>query len=136
VAPEWPKDTDRRVFAYLHPFRDLPKMLEMFSRGKFATLIYGPEIQESLRKKYEKGNLRFSKQPLDIAQVAGDCNFAITNATFGTTAAFLQHGKPVLTLPTNLERIMVARRVTSIGAGLAVSPSKPESLLNAMRAMF
>lgn len=136
VAPDWPQGPGMRVFAYLHPWKDLPKLLELFARGKFATLVYGAEIQESLRKKYEKGNLRFSRRPLDIAQVAKSCNFAITNATFGTTAAFLQHGKPVLTIPTNLERIMVAKRVTAIGAGVAVSPAKPETTLKGMRALF
>lgn len=136
VAPEWVPGTDRRVFAYLHPFKDLGKVLEIFARGKFATLVYGAEIQESLRRKYESGNLRFSREPLDIARVAPQVQFAVTNATFGTTAAFLQYGKPVLAIPTNLERIMVARRLTAIGAGIAVSPSNTGTLINAMRALF
>lgn len=136
VAPKWVEGPQRRVFAYLHPYKDLPKLLEIFTRGKFATLVYGAEIQQSMMKKYESGNLRFSREPLDIARVAADVNFAVTNGTFGTTAAFLQHGKPVLAIPTNLERIMVARRLAGVGAGIAATSSNPESLVKAMRALF
>lgn len=54
------------------------------------------------------------------------CDAAITNGTYGTTCAILLAGKPVLTCPQNLERQLVARRVTEIGAGLMVPMENPE----------
>jgi hypothetical protein len=56
----------------------------------------------------------------------------VTNGTFGTTAAFLLYGKPVLAVPTNLERVMVARRLVAVGAGVAVRQDKPENLPKAI----
>lgn len=136
VPPVWPANFERKVFAYLHPYKTIVPLIETLAQGKFCTIVYGAELPEALRKKYQSDKVIFSMQPLDVKRVAAECNFAITNGTFGTTAAFLLYGKPVFTIPTNLERVMVARRVVAIGAGIAVEPAKPEKLKPALRAMF
>jgi hypothetical protein len=139
VAPVWPElaqKPPRRVFAYLHSFKRIADFLALLAQGNFATLVYAPEVPDAVKKKAANERLKFSAQPLDIVKVAADCNFAITNGTFGTTAGFIQYGKPVLAIPTNLERIMVAKRVVATGCGIAVHQDKPESLKPAIQAMF
>ncbi|MBI1733485.1 MAG: hypothetical protein HYR49_12070 [Gammaproteobacteria bacterium] len=132
VAPVWPGNLPRKVFAYLHPFRQIGELLGTLAKGNFSTIVYGPEIPDSVKKKIDSERLVFSSQPLDIKKVAADCAFAVTNGTFGTTAGFLLYGTPVLAVPTNLERVMVARRLVAVGAGLAVRPDKPENLPKAI----
>jgi UDP:flavonoid glycosyltransferase YjiC (YdhE family) len=136
AAPQWPAGFERRVFAYLHPYRHLAALLELLARGRFATIAYGPEIPSALRRKFAASNLVFSEQPLDMSRAAAESSIAVTNATFGTTAALLLQGRPVLCIPTNLERVMVARRVVEMGAGLAVEQARPEGLQPALRALF
>jgi UDP:flavonoid glycosyltransferase YjiC (YdhE family) len=132
VAPAWPGNAPRRIFAYLHPFRQIGELLGVLAKENFSVIVYGPEIPDTVKKKAQSERLVFSAQPLDIRKVAEDCNFAVTNGTFGTTAAFLLYGKPVLAVPTNLERVMVARRLVAVGAGLAVRPDKTENLSKAI----
>ena len=132
IAPVWPGNLPRKVLAYLHPFRQIGEMLGTLAKGNFSTIVYGPEIPDTVKKKIDSERLSFSAQPLDIKRVAAECNFAVTNGTFGTTAAFLLYGKPVLAVPTNLERVMVARRLVAVGAGLAVRQDKPENLAKAI----
>lgn len=132
IAPVWPGNLPRKVFAYLHPYRQIGELLGTLAKGNFSTIVYGPEIPETAKKKVDSDRLVFSNQPLDIKRVAAECNFAVTNGTFGTTAAFLLYGKPVLAVPTNLERVMVARRLVAVGAGVAVRQDKPENLPKAI----
>ena len=136
VPPVWPGNSPRKVFAYLHPFRQIGDLLGTLAKGNFSTIVYGPEIPETVKKKIDSDRLVFSNQPLDIKHVAAECNFAVTNGTFGTTAAFLLYGKPVLAMPTNLERVMVARRLVAVGAGLAVRQDKPENLPKAINTIM
>lgn len=136
VEPAWFSGFPRRVFAYLHPFKKLEEFLQMLGQGNFSTLVYAPEVSGAVRKKYQSERLVFSNSPIDITKAAAQCNLAITNGTFGTTAAIMLLGKPVLTIPTNLERIMVARRVVDSGAGVAVRADKPETLKAAMTTLL
>ena len=127
VAPRWPADSGRRIFAYLHPFKNLKPLLEILAGPRFSTLIYAPEVPEAGKKRYSGKHLAFTEEPVDIARAAAECDIAVTNATFGTTAALLLCGRPVLCIPTNLERVMVARRVVE---------TKPEKLRPALRALL
>lgn len=136
VAPEWPAGYQRRVFAYLHPFANVGKLLSLFTQANFASVIYAPEISDSVKKKYARRNIVFSKEPIDIANAAAKCNVAVTNGTFGTTSECLMHGTPVLCVPDNLERIMVSRRVIGMKAGLGVSQKETERLKPALQALF
>jgi hypothetical protein len=43
------------------------------------------------------------------------------------TAQALLAGKPLLLLPTQVEQMLIARRVERIGAGVAVAPVSPTS---------
>lgn len=132
VSPQWPVDADRRIFAYLHPYKKLKPLLELLANRRLASLVYAPEIPAAGKKRYSRKNLAFIDEPVDITRAAAECDVAVTNATFGTTAAFLLCGRPVLCIPTNLERLMVARRVMDMGAGLAVPQNVPEKLKPAL----
>ena len=136
VAPQWPTDSGRRIFAYLHPYRNLKSLLELLRNPRFSTLIYAPGVPDAGKKHYSGKHLAFTDDPIDITRVAGECDIAVTNATFGTTAALLLCGRPVLCIPTNLERLMVGRRVLDMGAGLAVPQSTPEKVRPALKALL
>lgn len=136
VAPVWPEGGKRKVFAYLHPYKQIPALLKTLAAGNISSIIYAPEVQQAIKKKFQNERMLFSPKPLDVRRVAAECDVAITNGTFGTTAAFLLYGKPVLAIPTNLERVMVVRRVVGLGAGIGVQPNQPEKLRPALRALF
>ena len=135
VAPDWPAGGLKKVFAYLHPYKQIPALLKILGSANFSTIVYAPEVPDAIKKKFQNERMVFSAKPLDVAKVSADCDFAITNGTFGTTAAFLLYGKPVLCIPTNLERVMVTRRVIGLGGGLGVQPTKLDKIKPALRAL-
>lgn len=134
--PVWPEKFKRRIFAYLHPYKNLSVLLNILSRAKISSLIYAPGVPDAVKKKYSRDHLVFTPRPVEINQAAAGCQVAITSGTFGTTAALLLAGRQVLCIPSNLERIMVARRVMQMKAGVGVSQSDTGKLKPALRALF
>jgi UDP:flavonoid glycosyltransferase YjiC (YdhE family) len=54
-----------------------------------------------------------------------ECDLFIGYAGHGITATMLMAGVPLLLLPTQLERFLLATRVAAIGAGIVVNPDAP-----------
>ena len=136
ITPDWPAGITKKVYAYIHAHQSTEALLTVLAQGNFASIIYAPDVPNSLKNKYQSEKLRFSAQALDLQRVAADCHIAITNATFATTTAFLLHGIPVLVIPTNLERTMLTRRLDELGASVTVKPDNPDALKPAIHALF
>ncbi len=134
--PVWPAGKGKKIFAYLYNYKTLPALLKLLNRTGSRVLIHGPQIPVPVRKKFSSPTVRFSDKPLNVQRLGPECDLVITNGTFGTTAAFMMAGKPALMIPTNLERMMVARRVVGMGAGLAAPANKPEMLGPRLKALF
>ena len=102
--PKWPDGPGRKQFGYLKPFHELPKLLHELQRAANPTLLYAPGIDPRLRKQFEGPTLRFADAPVRMAQAAAECDLAILNGTFASTAAVLLAGKPSLHVPIFLEQ--------------------------------
>lgn len=123
AVPEWPIAPGLRLFAYLHHrHRDFQSILQALHRLPNPVLIHAPGIPESLVQRYQTETLRFSTQPLNMAQVRQTCDVGICHAGHGTTTALLLAGIPLLLLPMHLEAYLLSQRVVELGAGLLVSP--------------
>ena len=127
-SPKWPGGGKVKVFAYLYPFKTLPSLLETLKKCDISAIIYAPEVQRALKEKNRHPKLSFVNRPVRMGEVTQQCDIAITNGTHGTTVALLLAGKPMLTLPQNLERLLVSHRVRELGAGLVAPQLKPEGM--------
>ena len=127
-SPKWPAGGKFKVFAYLYPFKTLPALLETLKKSDISAIIYAPEVQRGLKEKNRHPKLLFADRPIRMGEVTQQCDIAITNGTHGTTVAVLLAGKPLLTLPQNLERLLVSHRVRGLGAGLVAPQLKPEGM--------
>jgi UDP:flavonoid glycosyltransferase YjiC (YdhE family) len=136
AEPQWPGSAGRRIFAYLYPFKTLPVLLQVLNKFRLRTLIYAPEVPDEFKKKQTTEHVVFSDRPLDMKKAAAQCDAAITSGTYGTTCDMLLAGKPVLMLPQNLERIMVARRVIRVGAGVVAPINRPQLFGPRLRALL
>ena len=136
AAPVWPKVPGPRVFAYLHPWKTLPELFALLGEMECSALVYAPDLPEALRRQSASERVLFSDRPLDVSKAGGECDFAITNATLATTSALLILGKPVIMIPLNLEQVMVARRVESLGAGINIIRGEPAAMREALRLLL
>ena len=136
VAPQFPAGEGQKVFAYIHPFKTLPVLFRAINALKLRALIYSPELPHEALKKYASPHISFVTKPVDLKKAAAECDMAITNGTYGTTCALLLGGKPLLMIPQNLERVMVTRRVTGMGAGIGVQVNQPKFFGPRLRALL
>jgi hypothetical protein len=125
-SPAWPTGNGHRVFAYLKSFDSLPKLLEVMRDAKTPTLIYMDGYDETLRAKFENDQVRFVTDRLDLSAVAKTCDLAVLNGGHNSTCTMLLAGKPIMTIPLNLEQAYNGSSVAKMGAGFGVFPENPE----------
>jgi UDP:flavonoid glycosyltransferase YjiC (YdhE family) len=107
--PQWPDHGDcSRIFAYLKHSPRLSNLLQSLKDRNLQTLIYPDAIPVKIRKQFESDTLRFAPERPDPAAAARQCDFAILNATPGTTCDLLLAGKPILQFPIYGEQQLMA----------------------------
>lgn len=125
----WPEGNVKRVFAYLDPqSRDFTKVLEAITALGLRAIVCAPGIQDNLRQQFASSRIILSGKPFKLKELMRDCDLVIGNAGHALTAGMLMAGVPLLLLPTHLERFLLATRIASLGAGIAVNPeaSQPD----------
>jgi hypothetical protein len=116
AVPEWPAGSGQKIYAYLKPFPGLEGLLAALLEQGLPTLILGGGIEPALQERFANPHLRFVERPLDLRQVAQQCDLAVLMAGHGTTAALMLAGKPCLLVPPFLEQLLFARKAEQTGA--------------------
>jgi UDP:flavonoid glycosyltransferase YjiC (YdhE family) len=130
APPAWPTGTGPRIFAYLKPFAALTDLLQSLRDRKLPTLIYPDAIHAKVKRQFDSDTLRFATNRPDPTAAARECDFAILNATPGTTCDLLLAGKPILQIPIFGERQLMAEACERLGVSQTIWPS------NASREQF
>ncbi len=128
-SPHWPDGNGKRAFAYLKSFENLPALVKALDQLQVRTLIYAPEANTDQSLAANVTNVRFLSRPVNVKEVAAQCDFAILNGTNGTVAEFLQAGKPMLNIPILLNQSLNAFAVEKMGAGLVASHKRPAEMV-------
>jgi len=134
--PRWPDGVGRKVFAYLKPFPALPQLLHELSRLANPILIYAPGIDPRLLAQFKSERVRYADLPLEMEQVARECDVAILNGTFASTSAMLLAGKPALHIPIFLEQATNSRAVERLGASITAAPNNPAAIVAGLRTLL
>jgi hypothetical protein len=120
-SPAWPLGDGPRIFAYLKP--PMPpwkagEVLGLLRRSRSRSLVWMPGADPKWLAQFHGSNFSVASGPLDIRQVAEQCDLAILNGNAGTATELLLHGVPQLQIPIYLEQTVFSRRVVQLGAGL------------------
>ena len=116
--PFWPAGDGPRVFAYLKSdYKHLEPLLGALAKSRARYLIYAGGLPEQVRKRHESERIAFSAAPLRMSEVVKQCAAIICHAG-GMTDIALDHGKPLLLLPMQMEQTMTSHRVELLGAGV------------------
>jgi hypothetical protein len=128
-VPEWPAVDGPRLFGYLKPPRprwELSGFLSFVRAQPIATLLYVPGADADWCRRLESPSLRFVHEPVDIGQLAPQCDAAVLNGNAGSVTEILLHGVPLLNIPLHLEQLVMAHRVVDLGAGLMADARQPQ----------
>ncbi|KAA3623674.1 MAG: hypothetical protein DWQ08_11255 [Proteobacteria bacterium] len=133
---EWPSLSGKKVFAYLYPFKTLPSLFQAMEKLNVSATIYAPKVPQKMKDENASERVRFVDTPASMNKIMEECDVAITNGNLSSSASVLLAGKPLLLLPTTLERQIVARRVHELGAGLAAPQLKPGGMAMKFEALL
>lgn len=131
--PQWPARPGRRLFVYVRPaYPHLNALFTALVELGQPSIVYCPGLDaERLTGLSRHAHIKVAGGPLDLSVVFAEADAAVTNGSFSSSTGFLQAGKPVLVLPTQLEQFLFGRRVEQNEIGLvAASEQPPTDLVN------
>jgi UDP:flavonoid glycosyltransferase YjiC (YdhE family) len=119
-APQWPPGAGHKVFAYLrqeHPAH--VAVLHALVMEGCRVLCYQPEVAAGAVPPVHATSLAYARGPVDLAAALSEARICVSQGGEGTVAHALLGAVPMLLLPTQLERYLLAQRLEA--AGVAVN---------------
>lgn len=122
--PSWPEDEKgKRVFVYLRG-KETVSVLEALRSLGLATCCLWPDAPEDELGQFSGTTVQVAREPQNLAMALSQADAVINYGSSGVLNATLLAGKPQLMLPTDMEKLMFARRVERQGAGVAWRASR------------
>jgi UDP:flavonoid glycosyltransferase YjiC (YdhE family) len=116
------------LFAYLVPnARYFVPAMKALTQSGASVLAYVPGVSAHTVQTYSSATVSISAVPYAMQEIRATCDGAVTQAGFGTSSAILLAGRPQILIPDTSERLMVSKRIESLGAGFVVSPDASAS---------
>ncbi len=136
AAADWPRGAGPKIFAYLKPCAALDPLFQALVQLDARVLACGDGFGEKLRRRFASSRIKISDKPLDVAQVAAECDLAVLNGNHGTVSALLRAGKPGLQIPIYLDQALVMQAVVREGCGLGASPTGTDPIAQRLAALL
>ena len=133
-APQWPAG-DKKIFAYLKPFKTLPELLTGLHQSGHSVLIYSNAISGEIQQRFATERVHFSPEPVAIDSACEQADVVISHSG-SMVSNMLLAGSPGLMLPLNLEQHITAERVAELGAGLNAPMLKPQGMLGKLKRLL
>ena len=118
--PPWPPGQGHKVFVYLrqeHPAH--VAVLHALVMEGCRVLCYQPEVAAGAVPPVHATSLAYARGPVDLAAALAEARICVSQGGEGTVAHALLAAVPMLLLPTQLERYLLAQRLEA--AGVAVN---------------
>jgi UDP:flavonoid glycosyltransferase YjiC (YdhE family) len=134
---DWSSSDRPRIFAYLrNGVPGLGNLLAGFHDTDAEVICAFPGINTRLGRQLSKGNVRVFPHAVQLEPLLERADVVIHGGT-GTAAQALLAGVPVLSLAGNIEQYLHARRIESLGAGIAIGPARQrEDFVGALRRLI
>lgn len=126
LKPEWPTENRKRVFLYMRAAnRFLLPLLDQLQQMSLSVLACIPDLPETELNALQWSHSRITTEPVDLHQVALDCDLMISQGGTNSGTLMLLSGVPVLICPLELEQTLWAYRLTAQGLGSMTNPFNP-----------
>ena len=129
VEPVWPKQGREKVFAYFAYMNEAvaKQALPLLRDSPYSVLLHAGGLAPATVATLASPSLTFSPAMLRMASVLKEAVAVVSHAGYGTVAAALLAGKPVLLMPVQFEQYMFSKRIERLGAGLILEPSQKDA---------
>lgn len=119
APPQWPPGQGHQVFVYLrqeHPA--YIAVLHALVLEGCRVLCYQPEVAAGAVPPVHATSLAWASGPVDLAAAMSQARLCVTQAGEGTVAHAMLAAVPMLLLPTQLERYLLAQRLEAAGVAI------------------
>ncbi len=115
VAALWPGNYQRNIFVYtMHHYSFLQRFLVSFGEVEANFLVHCAGMSAETANQYTQKNICFSPDPVQLKSIENRADLVICHAGHGTVAASLLMGIPLLLLPTQLEQLLLANKLSAL----------------------
>lgn len=121
---DWPAGDRPRVLAYLRASPILETALDAIAAAGAAAVCVVPDADPALAARYAAKGIDIIRDTLNLQAMLQGANATLGYGGQGFVSASLLAGVPCVIVPDNLEQVLTARRVTQMGAGLAVTRTR------------
>lgn len=133
AAPVWPSGSGPRIFAYLRPVPNVTHLLEGLRDCGARVVLRTSALAPAAVASYLRPGFEIVTQPLSFSRAAAECDAYVTYAPHSTVAECLLAGKPGVVIPDNQERVLVATRLTQLGAGIGLATADAGKLVPSLQ---
>ncbi|MCF6218746.1 MAG: hypothetical protein L3J62_06625 [Gammaproteobacteria bacterium] len=123
VEADWPQNGRKNIFVYINNrYKLLDTLLSSLSRVDANFIVHCSGVEGAVTDHYSANNIQFSAEPVRIKSLAGKADLVISHAGHGTVAACLLMGIPLLLLPTQLEQLLLAGKLSHFKLAHSIDP--------------
>ncbi|WP_342116856.1 glycosyltransferase [Pseudoduganella sp. OTU4001] len=118
-APQWPPGHGHKVYVYLrqeHPAH--VAVLHALVMEGCRVLCYQPEVAAGAVPPVHATSLAWARGPVDMAAALSEARLCVNQAGEGTVTHAMLAAVPMLLLPTQLERYLLAQRLEAAGVAI------------------
>ncbi len=116
TAPVWNQQGALKAFGYLAHFKGIEALFDELLRQDVNLCIYSRNLPPEIISKYPE--IVFIAEPVHLARVAEEADFAITMGNFSTVTEFFLNGLPQLLIPMFQEQYYLSRRIMDAKKGV------------------
>jgi UDP:flavonoid glycosyltransferase YjiC (YdhE family) len=121
---DWPDGDRPYVLAYLRSSPILETALDAITTNGAAAICVVPDAEPALVERYAASGIDIVRESLNLEAVLQGAHATLGYGGQGFVSASLLAGVPCVIIPDNMEQVLTARRVTQMGAGLAITRTR------------
>jgi Erythromycin biosynthesis protein CIII-like, C-terminal domain len=127
-------DQIENVLVYLKPFPALEPLLLALSKISFHFTVHvsNPGISQDLIDRVSAANVIFAEGKVDLGEVGQHYDLVVNHGNHTTSVQALLAGIPLVCVPTDPEKFLVAYRVVENRLGVSSKPNDVDSIISAI----
>ena len=115
AAAYWPENRKKNIFVYtMRNYVFLQRLLMSLGEVNANFLVHCVGMSEEAENQYAQKNIHFSSDPVQLKSIKNRADLVICHAGHGTVAASLLMAIPLLLLPTQLEQLLLANKLSAL----------------------
>lgn len=121
----WPKDSKRKILAYLRPnMAGFPELMAALSEIDAHKICVIPGLRREQVSRLSNDQLRISTTPLAFESLLSSADAFVNYGSSGAVSQALLAGVPLLLAPLYVEQYLTAKRAEAIGAAVVVETNR------------